>query len=278
MPPPHAVCRRSTVTRASRSKARLQHVTIRRGSWRSHVHRTHTAQRVQPFKLQTRNVGGRGALPSRSLGGSRGPFSHAREWPPLPHPCGYAGKSTHRCRAALRAAERFHSLPIRAAIQPPALGVKRLIPLVAFDVPAQTPHCLGSVFVIALPAEAADLVQRFHVPPKPQCHRAVDDLRVRIVLFRVRRNFLVTEDDLGIPYLRRVQRKRRRHTAADIPAERRHLVAVHFIGNNDHRAVAPVPVNVRRKGLMRHQIAVVALPVCVCPVRRAVSLHTGQHP
>ena len=68
------------------SKARLQHVTIRRGSWRSHVHRTHTAQRVQPFKQQTRNVGGRGALPSRSLGGSRGPFSHAREWPPFPRP------------------------------------------------------------------------------------------------------------------------------------------------------------------------------------------------
>ena len=26
------------------------------GSWRSHVHRTYTAQRVQSFKLQTRNV------------------------------------------------------------------------------------------------------------------------------------------------------------------------------------------------------------------------------
>ena len=73
------------------SKARLQSVTTRRDSWRSHVHRTHTAQRVQPFKLQTRNVGGRGALPSRSLGGSRGPFSHVREWPPycaLPHAAG----------------------------------------------------------------------------------------------------------------------------------------------------------------------------------------------
>ncbi len=27
--------------------------------------------------------GGRGELPSRSLGGQRGPFSHVREWPPL---------------------------------------------------------------------------------------------------------------------------------------------------------------------------------------------------
>ena len=73
------------------SKARLQAVTTRRDSWRSHVHRTHTAQRLQFFKLQTANVGGRGALPSRSLGGSRGPFSHVREWPPycaLPHAAG----------------------------------------------------------------------------------------------------------------------------------------------------------------------------------------------
>ena len=65
------------------SKARLIVVTTRRDSWRSHVHRTYTAQRVQSFKPQTANVGGRGVLPSRSLGGSRGPFSHVREWPPL---------------------------------------------------------------------------------------------------------------------------------------------------------------------------------------------------
>ena len=68
------------------SKARLMDISKRRDSWRSHVHRTHTAQRVQLFKLQTANVGGRGELPSRSLGGLRGPFSHVREWPPLPRP------------------------------------------------------------------------------------------------------------------------------------------------------------------------------------------------
>ena len=61
-------------------------VATRRDSWRSHVHRTYTAQRVQSFKLQTANVGGRWVLPSRSLGGLRGPFSHVREWPPLPRP------------------------------------------------------------------------------------------------------------------------------------------------------------------------------------------------
>ena len=50
------------------------------------------AQRVQFFKLQTRN-GGRGALPLRSLGGPRGPFSHVREWPPYPRPLHGAGKN-----------------------------------------------------------------------------------------------------------------------------------------------------------------------------------------
>jgi len=49
------------------SKARLRVVTSSRDSWRSHVHRTHTAQRVQLFELQTGNVGGRGALPSSFL-------------------------------------------------------------------------------------------------------------------------------------------------------------------------------------------------------------------
>nr|DAV55615.1 MAG TPA: hypothetical protein [Caudoviricetes sp.] len=39
-------------------------ITRRRDSWRSHVHRTYIAQRVQSFKLQTANVGGRGVLPS----------------------------------------------------------------------------------------------------------------------------------------------------------------------------------------------------------------------
>ena len=38
------------------SKARLLDVSNRRDSWRSHVHRTRTAQRVQLFKLQTANI------------------------------------------------------------------------------------------------------------------------------------------------------------------------------------------------------------------------------
>ena len=69
------------------SKARLQAVTTRRDSWRSHVHRTYIAQRVQLFELQTANVRGQGARPlAFSWGIKRGPFSHVREWPPLPVP------------------------------------------------------------------------------------------------------------------------------------------------------------------------------------------------
>ena len=65
------------------SKARLRVVTNCRGSWRSHVHRTYIAQRVQPFKLQTVNVGGRGALPSPFSGGFKGGILFGKRIPPL---------------------------------------------------------------------------------------------------------------------------------------------------------------------------------------------------
>ena len=82
------------------SKARLRAVTNRRDSWRSHVHRTYIAQRVQFFELQTANVRGQGARPlAFSWGIKRGPFSHVREWPPLTHPCTVQGNKNQRCRA-----------------------------------------------------------------------------------------------------------------------------------------------------------------------------------
>ena len=58
-------------------------ITTHRDSWRSHVHRTHTAQRVQLFKLQTRNVGGRGGLPSHFSWGSKGGILFGKRIPPL---------------------------------------------------------------------------------------------------------------------------------------------------------------------------------------------------
>ena len=64
----HAVCRRCerhsrlTIVRRGCERQRLAEA-----SWRSHVHRTHTAQRVQSFKNKTRNVGGRGGLRSSFL-------------------------------------------------------------------------------------------------------------------------------------------------------------------------------------------------------------------
>ena len=54
------------------SKARLRVVTKRRDSWRSHVHRTYIAQRVQLFKIETANVRGRGAEPLAFSWGSKG--------------------------------------------------------------------------------------------------------------------------------------------------------------------------------------------------------------
>ena len=66
------------------SKARLLDVSKRRDSWRSHVHRTYIAQRVQLFKIETANVRGRGGRPLvLSLGGLRGILSFSKESIPL---------------------------------------------------------------------------------------------------------------------------------------------------------------------------------------------------
>ena len=73
------------------SKARLIPLTTRRDSWRSHVHRTHTAQRVQSFKLQTRNVGGQGAEPLAFSWGSKGAILSRERMAPLLRTLRHAG-------------------------------------------------------------------------------------------------------------------------------------------------------------------------------------------
>ena len=75
------------------SKARLQPVTNSRRFMAKPCTPHPIAQRVQPFKLQTRNGGVKGQGPSRSLGGPRGPFSHVREYPPYPQPHTVWGKA-----------------------------------------------------------------------------------------------------------------------------------------------------------------------------------------
>ncbi|GEM_PF-1680446 len=65
------------------SKARLRAVTSSRDSWRSHVHRAHTAQRVQLFKHQTGNVGGRRGRPLPFSGGFKGGILFEKRIPPL---------------------------------------------------------------------------------------------------------------------------------------------------------------------------------------------------
>ena len=66
-------------------------ITTRRDSWRSHVHRTHTAQRVQFFKLQTANVRGQGTRPLAFSWGSKGDMLSRERISPLaaaPHGVG----------------------------------------------------------------------------------------------------------------------------------------------------------------------------------------------
>ena len=65
------------------SKARLRVVSNSRSSWRSHVHRTLTEQRVQSFKLQSANVGGRGARPLVFFSGFRGDTLSRKRVSPL---------------------------------------------------------------------------------------------------------------------------------------------------------------------------------------------------
>ena len=74
------------------SKARLISVTTCRRFMAKPCTPHPIAQRVQSFKLQTRNGGVKGRRPLRSLGGPRGPFSHVREWPPFPYPPRVWGK------------------------------------------------------------------------------------------------------------------------------------------------------------------------------------------
>ena len=81
-------------------------VTTRRDSWRSHVHRTYTAQRVQSFKLQTRNVRGQGAEPLAFSWGSKGGILSRERMAPL---------SVQRHRRCL-------SLPRRARETPSPVG------------------------------------------------------------------------------------------------------------------------------------------------------------
>ena len=110
MPPPQAVRRRTTVTRAPRSRARLilatnsrrfvakprtQHPITRKGYATSvrqqSCQRLCNPQAAQLFKCRSANVRGRGARPLvLSLGGSRGILSFEKESIPL-YPCSATG-------------------------------------------------------------------------------------------------------------------------------------------------------------------------------------------
>ena len=86
-------------------------ITTRRDSWRSHVHRTHTAQRVQSFKRPTANVGGRGGRPPSFSGGFKGGILFEKRIPPLPRVPRQAGPPIQR--------------PRRCKTHAPLLGAKK---------------------------------------------------------------------------------------------------------------------------------------------------------
>ena len=79
-----------TTCRRFMAKPCTPHQTTRKGYATSvrqqSCQRLCNAQRVQLFELLSCNGGVKGQSPLRSLGGSRGPFSHVREWPPYPRP------------------------------------------------------------------------------------------------------------------------------------------------------------------------------------------------
>ena len=101
----HAVCRQANVTRASRSKARLLDEPNRRGSWRSHVHRTRLRSACSSSSCNLPMSGSRGSALAFSWGIKRGSFSLVREWPPFSAPLHGAGIEA-RYRAAFYAVQQ----------------------------------------------------------------------------------------------------------------------------------------------------------------------------
>ena len=79
MPPPQAVRRRTTVTRAPRSRARLISATTRRDSWRSHVHRTRFRRPRSSSSADLPMCGVEGQDPSSFLSGVQGGYSLSRK-------------------------------------------------------------------------------------------------------------------------------------------------------------------------------------------------------
>ena len=127
------------------SKARLLDVSKRRDSWRSHVHRTYIAQRVQLFKIETANVRGRGGRPLvLSLGGLKGGYSLSeKENIPLcrvPTRCGARSSAAALHPPCALQAQKETAL---AGCFPPAPEARKLSKLSIWDT---YPHFLSFFF------------------------------------------------------------------------------------------------------------------------------------
>ena len=127
-------------------------------SWRSHVHRTYTAQRVQSFKLQTANVGGRGGdSPRLSLGVPKGVFSSEREYP--------------LCLAAAQRAALTHAAPTALQPPPPRKGRSKGIPSPEREYPLCLAAAQRAARTHAAQRAATPIPRKGEQPPAPSSAR-----------------------------------------------------------------------------------------------------------
>ena len=73
-------------------------------------------QAPQLFELLACNGGVKGQGPLRSLGGTRGPFSHVREWSPFPCSASGAAIPLSAARRDFLSVSEKHLLPLRAVL------------------------------------------------------------------------------------------------------------------------------------------------------------------
>ena len=114
------------------SKARLQDVTKRRDSWRSHVHRTRLRSACSYSSCKPAMSGVEGPSPRLSLGDSKGVFSSEREYPlcRVPTRCGARSSAAALHPPCALRAQKETAL---AGCFPPAPEARKLSKLSIWD-------------------------------------------------------------------------------------------------------------------------------------------------
>ena len=131
-------------------------------------------QAEQFFEIETANVGGRGALPSRSLGGPRGPFSHVREWPP------YSVQRQRRCLPPRTRARTWHYVLFLFRIRSPLLREPHKIIHTRVVKPREPDeHVARDVALAGLVVGIADL-RAAQIVRQALCVRSLSSLKSRM--------------------------------------------------------------------------------------------------